>query len=255
MTLGVFSCSPAYAWDIDKMNQHVDQTNFIVGGNCTGTLIDIENRYILTNNHCIDNYFKTTTKEIVNEEGEVTKVQIQRTKNVEVSQNVYRNHETLGFNTWVTEIIERDKDLDLAILQIKADVIPQKESTTIYKGDYLQRGEVVYAVGNPLGLDATITKGIISSTSRRLVLTSLDGNDYFQIDPGIAPGNSGGALYNDSGDLIGIPSAGVGGYGHIGFAIPFYVIQEWMEDNNLVEKTDEKDSVTNNTTNFVLQSD
>ena len=158
--------APAYAWEVGAMNDHVDQTNFVVGEGCTGTLIDLENRYILTNNHCITKYYKTEKEQRTGDDGVVTEVKVAKTKDVPVKQNIYEGHQSLGNMTWTTEIVAKDKDLDLAVLQIINQDIPQTIEAELYNGPLVVRGETVYAVGNPLGLDASVGKGIISSTTR-----------------------------------------------------------------------------------------
>ena len=65
-------CSPVAAWDIKEMNEHIDQTNFIVDRGCSGTLIDIEDRLILTNHHCVDKYIRFKQEEVVSPRGVVS---------------------------------------------------------------------------------------------------------------------------------------------------------------------------------------
>ncbi|MDY7031907.1 MAG: trypsin-like peptidase domain-containing protein [Thermodesulfobacteriota bacterium] len=121
------------------------------------------------------------------------------------------------------KLIGTDPDTDLAIIKIKADkdllkVIPMGDS-----GD-LKVGQKVLAIGNPFGLDKTLTTGIISSLGRQL--RSEDGlviDDVIQTDAAINPGNSGGPLLNSKGEMIGINSAifsPTGASVGIGFAIP-----------------------------------
>lgn len=117
------------------------------------------------------------------------------------------------------KVIGTDKRTDLAVIQIEEKNLP-----TIKWGDSdkLRAGEFVLAVGNPYGLNQTITMGIISALGRSGIGIT-DYEDFIQTDAAINPGNSGGALVNLKGELIGINTAifsTTGGYQGIGFAIP-----------------------------------
>ena len=117
------------------------------------------------------------------------------------------------------ELIGTDPKTDLAILKIDASELP-----FLSWGDSgtLEVGEMVVAVGNPFGLNQTVTMGIISAVGRANVGIA-DYEDFIQTDAAINPGNSGGALVNVRGELIGINTAifsRSGGYMGIGFAIP-----------------------------------
>ena len=117
------------------------------------------------------------------------------------------------------ELIGTDPKTDLAIVKIEASGLPflsWGDSST------LEVGEMVVAVGNPFGLNQTVTMGIISAVGRAGVGLA-DYEDFIQTDAAINPGNSGGALVNVQGELIGINTAiftRSGGYVGIGFAIP-----------------------------------
>ena len=117
------------------------------------------------------------------------------------------------------EIVGTDPKTDLALLKIDAEDLP-----ILPWGDSgnLQVGEIVMAVGNPFGLNQTVTMGIVSAVGRANV-GIVDYEDFIQTDAAINPGNSGGALVNLQGELIGINTAifsRSGGYMGIGFAIP-----------------------------------
>lgn len=117
------------------------------------------------------------------------------------------------------KLIGTDPKTDLAIIKIDAGNLP-----TLSWGDssHLQVGEMVLAVGNPFGLNQTVTMGIISAVGRAN-MGIVDYEDFIQTDAAINPGNSGGALVNLRGELIGINTAifsRSGGYMGIGFAIP-----------------------------------
>jgi serine protease Do len=91
--------------------------------------------------------------------------------------------------------------------------------------DDVNAGDQVFAVGNPLGLERTVTQGIISNRSR-----SLQGQLYLQTDTAINPGNSGGPLFNGRGEVIGVTSRGfAAAYAdNLGFAIPIYYVKEFL---------------------------
>ncbi|MDO9116482.1 MAG: DegQ family serine endoprotease [Nitrospira sp.] len=124
-------------------------------------------------------------------------------------------------------LIGADPKTDLAVVKIEAANLP-----TLPWGDSsrLQVGEVALAVGNPFGLNQTVTMGIISAVGRAN-MGIVDYEDFIQTDAAINPGNSGGALVNLNGELIGISTAiftRTGGYMGIGFAIPSNMVRSVM---------------------------
>ncbi|HET6591403.1 MAG TPA: trypsin-like peptidase domain-containing protein [Xanthomonadales bacterium] len=124
-------------------------------------------------------------------------------------------------------IVGSDPETDLAVLKVKLEGLsaaPLAESTT-------RVGDVVLAIGNSLGLSHTVTMGIVSATGRN-DLRSLPFEDFIQTDAAINAGNSGGALVNANGDLIGISTRKLGantGAQNIGFAIPVTLAKHVME--------------------------
>lgn len=116
-------------------------------------------------------------------------------------------------------IVGSDPKSDIAVIKIDGNQLP-----TIPWGDSsrLQVGEYVLAVGNPFGLNSTVTLGIVSALGRgHMGITQYE--DFIQTDAAINPGNSGGALVNTKGELIGINTAifsQTGGYQGVGFAVP-----------------------------------
>ncbi len=125
-------------------------------------------------------------------------------------------------------LVGSDPETDLAVLKISVDglpVAPIAESPTV------QVGDVVLAIGNALGLSHTVTMGIISATGRN-DLGSLRYQDFIQTDAAINAGNSGGALINARGELIGINTrnlSAIAGAENIGFAIPVTIAQNVMQ--------------------------
>lgn len=121
-------------------------------------------------------------------------------------------------------VMGEDSLTDVAVIKIKATDLP---TVKMGKSDELQPGEWAIAIGNPLGLDNTVTAGIISATGR----TSNDVGvpdkrvGFIQTDAAINPGNSGGPLLNQSGEVIGMNTAIIGGAQGLGFAIPIKTAQ------------------------------
>ena len=116
-------------------------------------------------------------------------------------------------------VIGLDPQTDLAVIKVEATNLP-----FVQWGDssHLQVGEYVLAVGNPFGLNSTVTLGIVSALGRGgMGITQYE--DFIQTDAAINPGNSGGALVNTRGELVGINTAifsRTGGYQGVGFAVP-----------------------------------
>lgn len=115
--------------------------------------------------------------------------------------------------------IGADEIADIAVIKIDVSGI---RALPLGNSDEVRVGQLVFAVGNPFGLQETVTKGIISATRR---VTDEGGNEYFQTEAVINPGNSGGPLVNIHGEIIGINTAignysGTGTWQGVGFAIP-----------------------------------
>lgn len=150
----------------------------------SGFIID-EEGYIVTNNHVIDNADKIVV--ILNDE-----------------------------NEFEAQIVGRDKNTDLALIKIELN----RNLPVLRFGDSdtLKVGQWVVAIGNPFGLEQTVTAGIVSAKGR--VIGSGPYDDFIQTDASINPGNSGGPLLNMKGEVVGINTAIVAGGQGIGFAIP-----------------------------------
>jgi serine protease Do len=117
------------------------------------------------------------------------------------------------------KVIGNDPKTDLSVIKIDADNL---SFLNLGDSDDLKIGEIVLAIGNPYGLNQTITMGIVSAVGRANVGIA-DYEDFIQTDAAINPGNSGGALVNVRGELVGVNTAifsTSGGYQGIGFAIP-----------------------------------
>ncbi|MFK7948740.1 MAG: S1C family serine protease [Saprospiraceae bacterium] len=133
-------------------------------------------------------------------------------------------------STWEAELIGAAPEKDLAVLKINA---PKDLLEPISKGNSMNLlvGQSVYAIGNPFGLDQTLTTGIISALGREIKsVAGVPIKDVIQTDAAINPGNSGGPLLNSSGELIGVNTAiysPSGAYAGIGFSIPVNVVS-WV---------------------------
>ncbi len=165
----------------------------------SGVIVDAHNGYILTNNHVIKNAYEIT---------------VTLTDGREMQ----------------ADIIGSDADTDVAVIQVKADNLTE---LPIADSGQLRVGDFVVAIGNPFGLGQTVTSGIVSALGRSgLGLKSIE--DFIQTDASINVGNSGGALVNLRGELIGINTAILNGGGAssgsigIGFAIPINMAHEIM---------------------------
>tara|TARA_X000000950_G_C13847632_1_gene633114 strand:- start:278 stop:1666 length:1389 start_codon:yes stop_codon:yes gene_type:complete len=133
--------------------------------------------------------------------------------------------------TYVAEIIGSDPSTDLAVLKIKSDeslpFIPFGDS------EVARIGEWVLAVGNPFNLNSTVTAGIISAKSRDLNDRDSKNQSFIQTDAAVNMGNSGGALVNTDGELIGINTAIssiTGGFVGYSFAVPSNIVRKVFED-------------------------
>lgn len=128
------------------------------------------------------------------------------------------------------ELIGIDTNTDIAVIKIHSTKLP---FLSFGSSDELEVGQWVVAIGNPLGLQASVTAGVVSAKGRNgLNLTRIE--DFIQTDAAINRGNSGGPLLNLNGEVIGMNTAivtnmGSGGYMGIGFAIPSHMIQHIMK--------------------------
>lgn len=135
---------------------------------------------------------------------------------------------TLNDNkTYIAELVGTDSKNDIALLKIESD--NELPFVAFGDSDTTQIGEWVLAVGNPFNLTSTVTAGIISAKSRDL----SGGQSFIQTDAAVNPGNSGGALVNTNGDLVGINTAitsQTGSYVGYSFAVPSNIARKIVED-------------------------
>jgi Do/DeqQ family serine protease len=166
----------------------------------SGVIIS-ENGYIITNNHVIEN-----------------------AQNIKVILNDKREFEA--------KLIGTDPSTDIALLKVDADGL---QFLTYGDSNALQLGEWVLAVGNPFNLTSTVTAGIVSSLGRNLRINEdqYSIESFIQTDAAVNPGNSGGALVNQQGNLVGINTAiasRTGSYTGYSFAVPVTIVKKVVED-------------------------
>ncbi len=163
-------------------------------------IIISEDGYILTNNHIV----ATSSSESYYEVSEATKVTV-----------TLFNDDT----EYEAKIVGKDEQTDLAVIKIEKTGLPKAEFAD---SDNIKVGEFAMAVGNPLGMQSSITCGVVSAVNREV--TDSEGKQFtlIQTDAAINSGNSGGALVNSEGKVIGINTLKLSGTGieGMGFAIP-----------------------------------
>ncbi len=137
-------------------------------------------------------------------------------------------------STYEARVIGTDEATDLALIKIDAEKL---NAITFGNSDDLKIGEWVLAVGNPFGFNSTVTAGIVSAKARSISQNTRGGKmgieSFIQTDAALNPGNSGGALVNLKGELIGINSAiysNTGSYSGFSFAIPTTIVKKVMTD-------------------------
>jgi len=129
---------------------------------------------------------------------------------------------------YAAKVVGTDKETDLAVLKIEADHLP---TLSFLDSDTLKQGQLVFALGSPLGLDNTLTVGYVSATTRQL--NSGQAVSYIQTDAPINPGNSGGPLLDMDGRVAGLNTmiyTQSGGSEGIGFAIPANIVRHVYEE-------------------------
>jgi serine protease Do len=171
------------------------------GGTGSGFFIN-EGGFLITNYHVIE---KETQIEVT------------------VFQKVRNGFERKTFKKVKIEAI--NPFVDLALL--KVEDLGDTKVPSVYLGDVdrITAGEEVFAIGNPLGLERTITNGVISTKNR-----AFEGLTYIQTNADINPGNSGGPLLNLAGEVIGVTNMGYIFLGGLGFAIPVNYVKDFIEN-------------------------
>ena len=134
--------------------------------------------------------------------------------------------------SFTAQLIGTDPNTDIALLKIDATGLPTLE---MGNSDDLKVGEWVLAVGNPFNLTSTVTAGIVSAKARNINILDADMKieSFIQTDAAVNPGNSGGALVNTRGELVGINTAiasQTGSYAGYAFAVPTSIVQKVVAD-------------------------
>ena len=123
------------------------------------------------------------------------------------------------------EIIAVNNHIDLGLLKIEHPDGGEFTFAPIEKIEGIELGQEVFAIGNPLGLERSLSQGVISTSQR-----SFNGLTYIQTDAAINPGNSGGPLFNTKGEIIGITNMGIPGGEALGFAIPARYVKDFIRN-------------------------
>jgi len=144
----------------------------------------------------------------------------------EISVEVYRQHDgQLERDTYKqVRIIAINKFHDLALLHIEDKNAPKFKYVSLGSADALTVGDAVFAIGSPLGLERTVTQGIISTKTRE-----LEGELYLQTSAQINPGNSGGPLFNMAGEVVGVTNMKITFGEGLGFAIPVELVKNFLD--------------------------
>ncbi len=123
------------------------------------------------------------------------------------------------------ELVAVNNHIDLALIKVKHPEGKDFPFAPVQDAEKLDIGQNVFAIGSPLGLERTLTQGVISTTQR-----NFDGLTYIQTDTPINPGNSGGPLFNTKGEVIGITNMGIRGGEALGFAIPARYVKDFIRN-------------------------
>jgi serine protease Do len=169
------------------------------GGLGSGFFIN-EDGYLITNFHVI--------------EGETQiSIEVYHQRNGQLDRKTYKQ----------VRIVAMNKFHDLSLLKIDEKDAPKFAFVPLGETETLAVGEHVFAIGSPLGLERTVTEGILSSTSRQ-----MQGDIYLQTTTQINPGNSGGPLFNLRGEVLGVTNMKVAFGEGIGFAIPVEAVKRFL---------------------------
>ena len=170
------------------------------GGLGSGFFIN-EDGYLITNFHVIEG------------ETEIS-VEVYDQRGGQLDRETYKQ----------VKIIAINKFHDLALLQIEDKGAPKFKSVTLGSADALNVGDGVFAIGSPLGLEHTVTQGILSTKTRQ-----LEGELYLQTSTQINPGNSGGPLFNLAGEVVGVTNMKITFGEGLGFAIPVELVKSFLD--------------------------
>jgi len=197
-----FPNDPFFQYFFGNPRQNQNQPKEMPMQEASGSGVIISNDgYIVTNNHVVEG-----------------------SKDIEVTLNDKR--------TFKAKVIGSDPNTDIALIKIDAKDLP----VIIFgNSDSLKVGEWVLAVGNPFNLTSTVTAGIVSAKARNIniINSQMKIESFIQTDAAVNPGNSGGALVNTRGELVGINTAiasQTGSYAGYAFAVPVSIVQKVVAD-------------------------
>ncbi|MDD3078040.1 MAG: Do family serine endopeptidase [Paludibacter sp.] len=191
---------PFFEYFFGRPQQKQQQEQPMQEASGSGVIISSDG-YIVTNNHVID-----------------------KSKEIEVTLNDNR--------TFKAKLVGTDPNTDIALIKIDAEKLPV---ILFGNSDSLKVGEWVLAVGNPFNLTSTVTAGIVSAKARsiNIINSKMPIESFIQTDAAVNPGNSGGALVNTRGQLVGINTAiasQTGSYAGYAFAVPVSIVQKVVSD-------------------------
>lgn len=141
----------------------------------------------------------------------------------------------MGRQGYIAKVIDHHKDTDLTLLKLETQ--DQFRTANLGNSDFVETGDFVLAIGNPFGLEQTVTSGIVSGTRKTLVIDDITYRNMIQTDAPINRGSSGGPLANLKGEVIGINTAiyaPTGVFSGTGFAMPINRIKRFLAEHNLL---------------------
>lgn len=201
---------------IADLDRQIDLTNMVVGdengGFCSGTVIDIERRLVMTAGHCTRMAWHDVEKEFVDPvTGEISHKTIREKKDLEVWHNVYRDFKLLSANHYRVKVAAESYADDVAVLQIIDDQYVPPAEVKLAASDSPTRGQHIWLVSNPyIVLDNSLTEGRITGENRSMNLDGTKIEEFFQHDAVAVGGSSGGVVLNDQGEMIGLHVRGNG---------------------------------------------
>ena len=194
---------PAATRDVSSLVKQIGEAVVQVrtpGGLGSGFFIN-DDGYLITNFHVIEG------------ETEIS-VEVYHQRDGQLDRETYKQ----------VKIIAINKFHDLALLHIEDKNAPKFKPVTLGSADALNVGDGVFAIGSPLGLERTVTQGIISTKTRQ-----MEGNLYLQTSTQINPGNSGGPLFNLAGEVVGVTNMKITFGEGLGFAIPVELVKNFLD--------------------------
>jgi serine protease Do len=197
------STRPVTARDVSSLVKQIGEGVVQVktpGGLGSGFFIN-EDGYLITNFHVIEG------------ETEIS-VEVYQQRDGHLDRETYKQ----------VKIIAINKFHDLALLHIEDKGAPKFKAVTLGSSDALNVGDGVFAIGSPLGLERTVTQGILSTKTRQ-----MEGELYLQTSTQINPGNSGGPLFNLAGEVVGVTNMKITFGEGLGFAIPVELVRSFLD--------------------------